>query len=365
MQDKSPKRTTRVAVASIALLSTLAMAMTVSASASLDRTVSHHALTKITLAQPTATLLWAPLYVAEARGLFEKNGLDVNVVVTGGSPTAISAVLAGSAQIAGGGLSDNIAAAAQGKPLITFATIVNKNPDDIVVSKDFAASRHLTTSSPLASKVKALEGATIGITSAGSLPQQFVDWLLPQYGLDPSKDVTFVPLHDPSTAVATMDHGRVDAIVFPPPAPQVSILDGAAEMWVNTAKGEVKPGYQVGLMTSASYLKSHPGIVRAVARAIAQAQQYIFANRHAAGGVIEKFFSDEPPKAYAAAWANQIQALAPRIDVTKSNFADVVSFLQTGGGKMPSNLTYPMVATNVVAQLVDKQLAAQNKKRKK
>ena len=81
------------------------------------------------------TLLYAAIYVAQAKNLFAKNGLDVNVVVTGGSATSISAVLAGSAQVAGGGLSDNIAATAQGKPLVTFATLVNRNPDDIVVAR--------------------------------------------------------------------------------------------------------------------------------------------------------------------------------------------------------------------------------------
>ncbi len=363
MLGQSVKRTASRCLVSAALLAVLALVAAVSAGASTSGS-KRQTLTKITLAQPTSTLLYAAIYVAQAKNLFAKNGLDVNVVVTGGSATSISAVLAGSAQVAGGGLSDNIAATAQGKPLVTFATLVNRNPDDIVVSKSFAQSAHLTTSSPLADKVKALKGATIGITSAGSLPQQFVDWLLPQYGLT-SSDVTFVPLHDPSTAVATMDHGRVDAIVFPPPAPQLAIMDGSAEMWINTARGEVNPGYQVGLMTSASYLKSHPSVIHAVEKSIAEAQQFIFSNRHASGGAIEQYFADEPPAAYAAAWANQIQALPAKPDVTLANFNAIVSFLKASGGPMPANLAYGMVATNAVAQSVDKQLAPKKKSAKK
>lgn len=179
-------------------------------------------LTNVTIAQATASLLFAPIYVAQDRRLFRKNGLNVKVVIAGGASTALDAVVSNSAQFAACGLSDVVLLASKGKFVQAFASLVTGNPDDIVVTKQFAASKKLTTASPLAAKVHALSGATIGVVEAGTVPQQIVQWLLPQYGVN-SSAVKFVALHDPATALAAMQHNRVDGIAFPPPGPQSAI----------------------------------------------------------------------------------------------------------------------------------------------
>jgi sulfonate transport system substrate-binding protein len=308
--------------------------------------------TKVTLTQATDTLLWAPIYVAQEKGFFKQNGLNVKVVITGGASQAISAVLSGSADVAGGGLSDDLQLASSGKTLQAFATFVDGNPDDIVVTKDFAKKTGLTTASPLADKVKALKGATIGISSAGSLTEQIMDWLLPQYGLNPDKDIKLVPLHDPSTALTALQHDRVDGIVFPPPGPQAAVVAGSAEMWINTSAGEIKPGYWTGLLAQNAYVKSHPEVIDAMAKSVAQASQYIADHNAEAAQLIKHNFKSASDSAYEAAWKAQSLVFAKSIQVSRPQFDSVVSFLKGAGISVPPTVTFDKIATNDAATKV-------------
>ena len=308
-------------------------------------------VTDITFTQATPTLLWAPVYLAQDKGLFKKNGLNVKVVISGGASTAMEAVLSGSAQIASGGLSDNIELASHGKPLQAFATMATGDPDDIVVTKKFAASKHLTTSSPLAAKVKALKGATIGIAPAAALPQQLLGWMLRRYGLSLS-DVTIVPQSTPATALASMAHGRIDAILYPPPAPQGAMANGSAIMWIDASQGEIKPPYWTGALATSSYIASHPQAVRAFARSINDALQYMAEHKAAAGQAIQHNFSSMSTSDYNATWDSLAPVFARTVAVSPGQYTSVVSFLKGVGVSVPASVAFGDVATTAVASKV-------------
>jgi NitT/TauT family transport system substrate-binding protein len=85
-------------------------------------------LKKITIAQAGDFFLYAPLYIAKDAGFFEKKGLDVSLVSTGGDDKTWAAIISGSAQF---GVADPTFVAIsdkRGQPGRVVASVVNGVP---------------------------------------------------------------------------------------------------------------------------------------------------------------------------------------------------------------------------------------------
>jgi NitT/TauT family transport system substrate-binding protein len=305
------------------------------------------ALTSVTIAQGTSSVIWSPIYVAEANGYFKKNGLNVTTQVTG-STTAVSAVLSGSAAAAATGMADSFASATQGKPIVAFASSAVLDSDDIVVTKAFAKKTGLTVKSSLAKKVKALKGATIGISQPGASTQQVIEWLLPQYGLT-SKDVSFVAVGSATTALGAMEHGEIDALILDPPGPQDVLQQGIAVPWIRTSQGEIKPGYWVGLLTSSSYISSHRSVVAGLAKSMQEALNFIHAHPQQAKAIVQKSFPSIAPSTFASVWTAVYPAFPKTIVVTKTQVANVKSFMKVTGTPPPTQ-SFSQLASAAISQ---------------
>jgi NitT/TauT family transport system substrate-binding protein len=83
---------------------------------------------KVVIAQVADFFLYAPIYVAKDAGFFEKNGLDVQIVSTGGDEKAWAAVISGSAQFGVGDPTFVAIADQRGQPGRVVASIVNGVP---------------------------------------------------------------------------------------------------------------------------------------------------------------------------------------------------------------------------------------------
>ncbi|MGF7122932.1 ABC transporter substrate-binding protein [Rhodococcus sp. TAF43] len=64
--------------------------------------------------------------------------------------------------------------------------------------------------------MKSLQGKTIGVTSRGSGMELWITELLNEAGLDPAKDVTFVAVGAPATAIQAFNAKQVDAMYYGP-----------------------------------------------------------------------------------------------------------------------------------------------------
>src|SRR3989344_2568185 len=68
--------------------------------------------TKVTIAEFAEIFLYAPLYIAEEKGFFDKEGLEVTIFPAGGLDKTWAAVLSGSAQF---GVADPLITAISGE----------------------------------------------------------------------------------------------------------------------------------------------------------------------------------------------------------------------------------------------------------
>lgn len=307
------------------------------------------ARTAITLAQATDSIIHGPLYVARAKHYFEDEGLDVNLVITGGAANAVAAVLSGSAQICSAGLSDDINAAMHGRPLVAFATLTRRDPDNIVIAKRVADAKHITAATPLEDKIKALAGLRIGISSVGAIPDQVLRWLLASHGINPDRDVETVPVHDPATALSALAHGGIDAFAFGPPAPEAAVKAGTAVVLIDLAHGEVSPGYRIDLMATKAYLDANPTVGQRLTHAIARAETLIQSDPATAKAAMRSYFPKMPDKAFDAAWADMQAAFAPTPAVSPDDVNEVLQFMTLLNGKRPDVAPDSLVSNRFVS----------------
>lgn len=85
-------------------------------------------LEKITIAQAFEVFLYAPLYVAQEKGFFKNEGLDVTITTAGGDEKAFAALLSGDAQFAVGDPTFVAVSGEKGQPGRVVAAVLRGVP---------------------------------------------------------------------------------------------------------------------------------------------------------------------------------------------------------------------------------------------
>ena len=157
---------TAVAVAAVALAAACSSSSSSgSAAASGSGSGSGKSLTTLTLDAAFFGPVDVPLYYAEAKGYFAKQGLDVKFVVAS-SNTQLASVLGGSVQFASSSPINVVNAAANGASLVNFMAVEVGYSEDVVMSKSAYQAAGLTASSTAKQKIEALAGKKLGVISA-------------------------------------------------------------------------------------------------------------------------------------------------------------------------------------------------------
>jgi NitT/TauT family transport system substrate-binding protein len=132
-------------------------------------------LERLTLATSTVGLGRIPLLVAQEQRLFQKHGLEVNIVYIRGASTSLQSLLAGEVQLVVGGGQGTIGAAARGAP--------------VVIISNFSSTPNQLVALPPINSVDQLKGKIIGASRPGTSTDFVLERLLPRIGLIPGKDV--------------------------------------------------------------------------------------------------------------------------------------------------------------------------------
>ena len=244
-----------VAIAVTVLVATLAQAQTIEKK-------------KITLAVGGKSLLYyLPLTIAERKGYFKNEGLDVEIVDFPGGAKALQAMMGGSADVVSGAYEHTINMHAKGQPIVGIALQGRYNGIVIGVSKAKAAQ----FKSPAD-----LKGMKVGVTAPGSSTHMAVQNLAVKNGLKPD-DFAAILVGASAGAVAAVKKGSVDAISNLDPVITKLETDGDIVVIADTrtAKGmkEVYGGaYHAGcIYAPADWIKKNPNTTQAIVNAMVRA----------------------------------------------------------------------------------------------
>ena len=96
-------------------------------------------LTKITLAEVTHSIFYAPQYIAISEGYFEEEGIDIELILASGADAVTAAVLSGDVQIGFCGTEATIYVYNGGEKdyLQTFAGLTQKDGSFLVSRKKY------------------------------------------------------------------------------------------------------------------------------------------------------------------------------------------------------------------------------------
>jgi len=153
-------------------------------------------------------MIYLPTTLAQELGFYRDEGLDVELQDFAGGSKALQALIGGSADVVCGFYDHTIQMAAEGKPLVAFVTMLRFPGLVLVTSPQSAAT---------VTKIDDLKGRVAGVTTAGSSSQMLLTYMLQRHGV-PADAVSITAIGNAATAVAAIEHGKVDAGMMADPS---------------------------------------------------------------------------------------------------------------------------------------------------
>ncbi|HTE63387.1 MAG TPA: ABC transporter substrate-binding protein [Solirubrobacteraceae bacterium] len=234
--------------------------------------------TSVKLALGSRGLVFAPVVIADAAGIFEKHGLDVELVVTGSGAVTFPALLNGDTPFGAIVFSDSLKAAAEGQLVTNVSTIMSQYATDVVVTKEFAEKNGITGDMEWQDSIGRMKGATIAIATVGSGSDLLLRFLLKEAGLDPDKDVTITPISSDTGRLAAFRAGRIDSVLTASPVPE-TLVDSVGAVYVaRPTSGGVEPldGFvYTTLAVNKQYGEKNPDVVSRMVAAMAETMKLI------------------------------------------------------------------------------------------
>lgn len=142
----------------------------------------------------------APIWVAKEARLFEKQGLDLNLVYISGGPRAVMSLLGGSLQFVNHSGMPALEAHQRGADTAMIASPLNQLEHSLVVQKNLTS-------------VEQLRGKVMGISALGSLTDIVLREGLRLNGLS-EKDVTILPVGDLGARLSGLQTGRIHGAII-------------------------------------------------------------------------------------------------------------------------------------------------------
>jgi NitT/TauT family transport system substrate-binding protein len=232
-----------------------------------------HALEKVRILIPVRTIdeAFSPFVVAKERGYFEAEGLDVTLIAVGGSNESALQVSSGNAEVGAASPGEAIVGIQSGQLKVRyFYDLYYANIWSVAVEPD----------SPIKSMVD-LKGKKLGVQSMGSAGITFGKAFVKEAGLDPQKDVNFLPIGLGAQAVTSVIQKMVDGVIFWDAALAKLRFSGLKLREIPAADG-LRTLPDVGLLARSDTIEKNPRMLTGVSRAIAKGYDFSMANPEAA-----------------------------------------------------------------------------------
>lgn len=213
-------------------------------------------LTRLRTSYSALTANMGAYWLAKETKLFEKHGLDVDVVLIESGTITIQALIAGETDIAMGGGTVAVSSALGGSDLVSIASIESRLPYGLLAQKEIKS-------------IAQLKGKKHAISRFGSVSDLGSRLILQKYGLVPDKDITLLQIGGTSTRLAALSKGTVDSTIL---TPEFFLLAKKAGFTILVDPTQYKIDFpQLEVITTRGFLKNRPEIASRYMRAIVEA----------------------------------------------------------------------------------------------
>ena len=196
-----------------------------------------------------------PFWIAKDLRVFEKYGLEVELVYVGGARN-IQALIGGSIDFSQAGGASVVSAAAQGAEVVILGTVFKR-----LIFGVHAA--------PQIKDVGDLKGKSIAAGTVGGNSYFAGQLFLSRVGLVPNKDVTFRALGGTPEVLSALQHGQVQAGVMSPPSTSIAARMGFRQLF-DIASLDL-PFPTISVASTKKYAQENPETILNVLRATSEA----------------------------------------------------------------------------------------------
>jgi len=192
------------------------------------------------------------------------------------------------------GSASNPTAAVQGAKL-KILMVFNDKPPGILAAQ------------PGIKTVAELRGKKLGGSTVGSLEYGWMKELLPKFGLQLERDVTFLPVGSTSTRFTALRMGTIDASPLSPPA-SILAQDGGFSTLLRIA--DHLEDIQASIVTTDERLARQGDLVRRFMRATVKGQRAYLANRQEAIAAVMEFTRQKDRDLVARVYEDHMKTIA-------------------------------------------------------
>jgi len=179
---------------------------------------SAHGQNKLRAAYSSTSGIFTPVWIASDERLYQKQGIDADLVYIGGSAVAVSALIAGEIDFIYGGADPIIAGILAGADLTLAGFISNTTPISLYVAPGY-------------SRVEDLKGKNVAVTRLASSTAYMAKICFSQFRLEPMKDIMLVQSGGYPESLAAMQAGRVQGAMLSPPSTYRAEALGYKRIW--------------------------------------------------------------------------------------------------------------------------------------
>ena len=298
------------------------------------------AAVKIRVAQPTITVMYAPLYFGQQEKLFASEGIDLEFM-TMRTDLAIAALGTGEMDyIVHGGAA--LRAAAQGFPLKLVFALDQKTPFSLVARPEIKNPAQLRRKK-------------IGVSFPGDTPHIVLKRYLRRQGINPDREVSYVAGQFSPTALQGILAGALDAAVLAPPYNALAEEKGLS---ILTFLGDSVPDATTsnGIVTSDKKIKSRPDEVKRMVRASLRSL-YAFRRYQSAAVEFLSAHFDIPHNTATRVYADALNILTPHGEISEAKARNILEMAYDTGKTEPLDLQPKSVLDFSFVRAAQKEIA--------
>jgi NitT/TauT family transport system substrate-binding protein len=304
---------------------------------------------KVKMTIPVVAHSMTPVYVAQSKGFFAEEKLELDITSTGGGGPDIRALIAGDVEFSFTTGDNVILAHQEGKRLVMVSSGLNKLFINWAMHKDTAKAKGVTETMPLAEKIKALKGLTVGVTNPGALTAHLAAFVIRKAGYTPQQDVQIIPIGAGPTWLAALENRKIDVALTAPPVPETAISRGFAIMFINNAKGEdtsIPEFLMENLVARPETVVKEPDLVRRMVRALTRANQWALkSSPEQVADALKPFMAQTAPELLLAGARSVLPALSPDGRTSERSFQVTQDILEQAG-ILKKRASYAELVTN-------------------
>ncbi len=243
--------------------------------------------TKLNVAYSNPTPIITPAWVARDAGIFNKNGLDVNLLLIAGGAVTTAALVSGQIDFALAGGSEALSAAAGGADLVIVGTQVPVWPFVLIAAPEIKT-------------VGDLKGKKVAIVTNGGSVDIAMRAALPKLGVTPDTDFTVIATGSSPNIVTALLSGAVQAGMVGTPD-NVLLQEKGFRALLDLATSKI-PGATSGIVAQRAHVAAHKEATQKLVDSLVEGTVKVHKDKAFAIATLKKELKSEDDRAMGIAY---------------------------------------------------------------